>query len=125
MEIPTYSTKWDKIKLVSTFLMSGPDYEWLILVGIGGDGKSMATNEAINLWRMSLGEDMEDPESDIVHLPCYMDGSAHKVVLMKKGTQIVKTIIHTNLWGPEWEFMAQEWGAKVAKFVRGNEPRTA
>ena len=124
MEIPVYSTKWDKIKLVSTYLMSGSDYGWLFLVGTGGDGKSMATNEAINLWRMSLGEDVEDTASNIIHLPCYSDGSAHKIVLMKKDTQIVKTIVHINGWSPEWEFMAQEWGAKVAKFVRGNEPRS-
>jgi hypothetical protein len=41
---------------------------------------------------------------------------------MKKGEKIVKTIIHTNIWGSEMEFMAREWGAKVARFVRGNEP---
>ena len=60
MEIPVYSTKWDKINLVATHLMSGPTCGWLILVGPGGDGKSMATNEAIKLWRRSLGEDVEE-----------------------------------------------------------------
>jgi hypothetical protein len=120
-----YSTKSDKINVVSTFLMNGPDYGWLILQGGngGGEGKTMATHEAIKLWRRSLGENIDDPISDIVYLPCYNDGSAHKVVLMKKGTPIVKTIIQTNFWGPEWDFMAKEWDAKVVKFERGNEPR--
>ena len=119
-----YSTKWDKVNLVATYLMSGPGCGWLFLVGPGGDGKSMATNEAVTLWRKSLGEDVEDPtnDSDIVYLPCYNDGGAHKTVLMKKDTQIVKTIVHINGWTPEWEFMAKEWNAKVARFVRGNEP---
>ncbi len=119
--MPVYSNKSDKINLVSTFLMSGPDCGWLILVGGsgGGEGKSMATNEAITLWRRSLGEDVEDMHSDnIIQLPCYDDGTAHKVVLMKKGSPIVKTIIQTNFWGPEWEFMAKEWNAKVVWFVR-------
>ena len=120
-----YATKWDKINLVATFLMSGPNCGWLFLVGGngGGEGKTMATNEAVTLWRRSLGEDIEDPISDIVYLPCYNGGSAHKVVLMKRGTPIVKTIIQTNFWGPEWNFMAKEWDAKVVKFERGNEPR--
>lgn len=123
MELPVYSTKWDKVNLVATYLMSGPDYGWLFLVGPGGDGKSMATNEAIMLWRRSLGEDVEDPISDnIVYLPCHRDGTEHKVVLMKKGTQIVKTIVHINCWSQAWEFMAKEWNAQVARFVRGNEP---
>lgn len=117
MEMPVYSTKADKVNLVSTFLMSGPDYGWLILVGIGGDGKTMATHEAVDLWRLSLGEDIKAPDSDIISLHC--DGTVHKLVLMKKGTPIVKTIIHTNLWGPEWEFMAKEWNAKVVRFERG------
>ena len=122
--LPICSTKWDKIKLVATHLMSGPECGWLFLVGVGGDGKSMATNEAINLWRMSLGEDIEDPtsDSDIVRLRCYNDTTAHKVVLMKKDTQTVKTIVQINGWCPEWEFMAKEWNAKVVRFVRGNEP---
>ena len=121
MEMPVYSTKSDKINLVSTFLMSGPDYGWLILVGGsgGGEGQTMATHEAIKLWRKSLGEDVQDIHSEnIIQLPCYDDGSAHKVVLMKKGSPIVKTIIQTNFWGPEWEFMAKEWNAKVVWFVR-------
>ena len=121
-----YSTKWEKINLVTTFLMSGPDCGWLILVGGngGGEGKTMATNEAITLWRRSLGEDVEDVHSDnIIHLPCYNDGTAHKVVLMKKGTPIVKTIIQTNVWGPEWEFMAKEWNAKVVRFQLPHELR--
>lgn len=116
--MPVYSSKCDKINLVSTFLMSGPDYGWLILVGGrgGGEGKTMATNEAITLWRGSLGED-----ENIIQLPCYDDGSAHKVVLMKKGSPIVKTIIQTNFWGPDWEFMAKEWDAKVVRFERGSD----
>jgi hypothetical protein len=122
MEMPVYSTKWEKINLVSTFLMNGPPCGWLFLVGTGGDGKSMATNEAVRLWRMSLGEDIEDPISDIVYLPCNNDGTAHKTVLMKKGeSPVVKTIVHINVWTREWEFMALEWDAKVARFVRGNE----
>ena len=117
-----YSTKWEKINLVSTFLMNGPPCGWLFLVGTGGDGKSMATNEAVRLWRMSLGEDIEDPISDIVYLPCNNDRTAHKTVLMKKGeSPVVKTIVHINVWTREWEFMALEWDAKVARFVRGNE----
>ena len=128
MEIPEYSTKWDKINLVVSHLMSGPDCGWLILVGTGGDGKSMATNEAIKLWRRSLGEDVELyphgnlDSSEIVYLDSHPDGSTHKIVLMKRGKKIVKTIVHTNIWGSELEFMAKEWGAKVARFVRGNEP---
>ena len=121
--MPIYSTKWDKINLVTTFLMS-PDYGWLFLLGSGGDGKTMATNEAVKLWRMSLGENVEDPisDSDIVYIPCYNDATAHKTVLMNRGTQILKTIVHINGWTPEWEFMAKEWNAKVVRFVRGNEP---
>lgn len=123
MQLPTYSSKWDKVNLVATFLMSGPPCGWLFLVGSGGDGKSMATNEAVTLWRKSLGEDIEDPISDIVSLPCYRDGTEHKVVLMKKGeSHVVKTIVHINCWTHEWEFMAMEWGAEVARFVRGDEP---
>ena len=126
MDIPVYSTKWEKINLVATFLMSGPECGWLFLIGHGGDGKSMATREAMRLWRMSLGEDVdEDPDgnySDIVRLPYYNNGSEHKLVLMKKGSNIVKTIVHINGWSVEWAFMALEWGAKVARFVRGNEP---
>lgn len=122
MELPVYSTKWDKVNLVATFLMSGPECGWLFLVGPGGDGKSMATNEAVRLWRKSLCEDVEDEYSNIISLPCYNDGGAHKIVLMKRGTQIVKTIVHVLCWTPEWEFMAKEWDAKVARFVRGNEP---
>jgi len=123
MEIPIYLTKWDKINLVTTFLMSGPSSGWLFLLGSGGDGKTMATNEAVRLWRMSLGEDVEDlnseSDSDIVYLPCYNNATEHKTVLMKRGTQIVKTIVHINGWGPEWEFMAKEWNAKVVRFQRG------
>ena len=122
MEIPVYSTKSDKINLVSTFLTNGPPCGWLFLVGTGGDGKTMATNEAVRLWRMSLGEDPEDPISDIVYLPCHNDGNANKKVLMKKGeSPVVKTIVHINIWTREWEFMALEWDAKVARFLRGNE----
>jgi hypothetical protein len=41
---------------------------------------------------------------------------------MKKGeSPVVKTIVHINAWTREWEFMALEWDAKVARFVRGNE----
>lgn len=123
MELPVYSTKWEKINLVATFLMSGPPYGWLFLVGSGGDGKSMATNEAVTLWRKSLGEDTEGPISDIVYLPCCNDGTEHKTVLMKKGeSPVVKTIVHINTWTQEWEFMAVEWNATVARFMRGNEP---
>ena len=120
-----YSTKWDKINLVTTFLMNGPPCGWLFLVGTGGDGKSMATNEAVRLWKMSLGEDIDDPISDIVYLPCNNDGTANtKTLLMKKGeSPVVKTIVHINIWTREWEFMAKEWDAKVARFERGNEPR--
>ena len=124
MDIPVYSTKWDKINLVTTFLMNGPTCGWLFLVGPGGDGKSMATDEAVKLWRKSLGEDPEDleePPSDIIDLPCHRDGSEHKRVLMKKDSLVVKTIVHINGWSPAWEFMAAEWGANVAKFERGNE----
>lgn len=120
-----YSTKWEKINLVTTFLMSGPDCGWLFLIGGsgGGEGKTMATNEAITLWRRSMGEDVTDVNSDnIIYLPCYNDTTAQKIVLMKKGTQIVKTIIQTSLWGPEWAFMAKEWNAKVVQFKRGDEP---
>ena len=124
MNIPVYSTKWDKINLVATFLMSGPSCGWLFLLGPGGDGKSMATNEAITLWRRSLGEDVEDLHSDIIELPSHRDGSEHKMVLMKKDSAIVKTIVHINAWSPAWEFMAAEWGATVARFERGNEERT-
>ena len=128
MELPVLRTKWDKINCVVSHLMSGPDCGWLILVGPGGDGKSMATNEAIKLWRRSLGEDVElypngkTDYSDIVYLDCHPDGSTHKIVLMKKDEKIVKTIVHANVWGPELEFMAKEWGARVVKFERGNEP---
>ncbi len=158
MELPVLTTKWDKINLVVSHLMSGPDCGWLILVGSGGDGKSMATNEAVKLWRRSLGEDVDlypsckysgalkvngddsapanklmqantlfgmwkkPANSAIVNLDSHTDGSTVKFVLMKKGEKIVKTIIHTNTWGPELEFMAKEWGAKVARFERGNEP---
>jgi hypothetical protein len=166
MESPILTTKWDKINLVVSHLMSGPDCGWLILVGTGGDGKSMATNEAVKLWRRSLGEDVdlypsceysgvlkgkgdesgkhegEEKEftkkfmrtntlfsmwkkpanSEIVYLDSHTDGSIVKIVLMKKGEKIVKTIIHANTWGPELEFMAKEWGAKVARFERGTEP---
>jgi hypothetical protein len=122
MQIPVYSTKWDKINLVTTFLMSGPPCGWLFLIGSGGDGKSMATNEAITLWRRSLGEDIEDPISDIVYLPSYVDGAGHKIVLMKKGEiPVVKTIVHVLGWSQEWHFMATEWGASIARFERGNE----
>jgi hypothetical protein len=121
MEIPVYSTKWDKINAVTTFLMSGPSCGWLFLVGSGGNGKSMATNEAITLWRRSMGEDVEDITSDIIYLPCHNDGTAHKMVLMKKNSTIVKTIVHVVCWTEGWEFMAKEWGASVARFQRGNE----
>ncbi len=128
MELPVLTTKWDKINFVVTHLMSGPDCGWLILVGAGGDGKSMATNEAVKLWRRSLGEDVDlYPHgnyefSEIVYLDTHSDGSTVKIVLMKKGEKVVKTIVHTNTWGPEMEFMAKEWGAKVARFERGTEP---
>jgi hypothetical protein len=121
MDIPVYSTKSDKINVVSTFLMDGPECGWLFLVGPGGDGKSMATNEAIKLWRRSLGENPEEPRTKIIELPCFRDGIAYKMVLMKKNSTIVKTIVHVNDWTPAWEFMATEWNATVAKFVRGNE----
>jgi hypothetical protein len=123
MNIPIYSTKWDKINLVATFLMNGSSCDWLFLIGPGGDGKSMATNEAIKLWRRSLGEYVDDPcaETDIIELPCHRNGTEHKMVLMKKETTTVKTIVHINDWTPAWEFMANEWGAEVARFQRGNE----
>lgn len=123
-----YKTKWDKINCVVSHLMSGPDCGWLILIGTGGDGKTMATNEAIKLWRRSLGEDVDlyptghAQFSEIVYLDCDNNGSTHKLVLMKKGTKLVKTIVHSNIWGPEMEFMAKEWNATVVKFERGNEP---
>jgi hypothetical protein len=128
MESPVLTTKWDKINLVVSHLMSGPDCGWLVLVGQGGDGKSMATNEAVKLWRRSLGEDVDlyphgnTDYSDIVYLDSHTDGSTVKIVLMKKGEKIVKTIVHANTWCPELEFMAKEWGAKVARFERGTEP---
>ena len=118
-----YTTKWDKINLVTTFLLSGPPSGWLFLVGAaGGEGKSMATNEAITLWRKSLGEDVEDPcsESDIIRLPCNNDSNAFKIVLMKKDNTSVKTIVHINGWNPHWEFMASEWDAQVARFERSD-----
>ena len=126
MEMPVYSTQWEKINLVTTFLMSGPDCGWLILIGGsgGGEGKSMATNEAVKLWRRSLGEEVDlyphgnTDYSDIVKLDTPPDGTTVKIVLMKKGEKLVKTIIHTNLWGPEIEFMAKEWDAKVVQFKR-------
>jgi len=119
MEI--YKTKWEKINLVTTFLMSGPPSGWLFLVGVGGDGKSMATNEAITLWRRSLGEDVDDPFSEnIIRLPCNNDSNAFKIVLMKKDSTIVKTIVHVNNWNPHWEFMASEWDAQVARFERSD-----
>ena len=123
MEIPVYSTKWDKINHVVTFLMSGPSCGWLFLVGPGGDGKSMATNEAVKLWRRSLGEDVDDPcaATNIIELPCHRNGTEHKIVLLKKDSSIMKTIVHINSWTPAWEFMANEWGATVARFQRGNE----
>lgn len=126
--MPVYSTKWDKINLVATHLMSGPDCGWLFLVGTGGgEGKTMASWEALKLWRMSLGEDVNDPitDSQIVMLRSYSDGEGHKMVLMKKDTPqpVVKTIVHINGWTPAWEFMAKEWNATVVRFERGNEPR--
>ena len=129
MEIPVYSTKWDKINLVATYLMSGPDCGWLFLVGPGGDGKSMATYEATKLWRRSLGEDLDDPSSElesdnILYLPCHRTDNSHKIVLMKKGFPIVKTIVHLWELTPEWIFMAAEWNAKVVRFERGNEPQS-
>jgi hypothetical protein len=142
MEMPVYSTQWEKINLVTTFLMSGPDCGWLILIGGsgGGEGKSMATNEAVKLWRRSLGEEVDlyphgnTDYSGIVQLDTPPDSPPHgtsdtattvKIVLMKKGEKLVKTIIHTNTWGPEMEFMAKEWDAKVVQFKRGDEPSSA
>jgi hypothetical protein len=164
MELPVLTTKWDKINLVATHLMSGPNCGWLILVGAGGDGKSMATNEAVKLWRRSLGDDVDlypsckysgllkgngdengknqeneftkkfmqpstlfgmwkkPVNSAIVYLDSHTGGSTVKIVLMKKGENVVKTIVHTNTWGPEMEFMAKEWDAKVVRFERGTEP---
>ena len=115
MEIPVVSTKSDKINLVSTFLTSGSDCGWLFLVGAGGDGKTMATNEAIELWKSSLGE------NDVVSIPIVRDDTAYKIVLMKRSAPTVKTIVHVLDWSPAWEFMALEWGAKVARFQRGSE----
>jgi len=126
MEIPVYSTKADKINLVANYLMNTTDNGWLFLIGSGGNGKSMATGEAINMWRRSLGEDDKDDFNDsmIVSLPfsCFPEGNAiYKTMLLKKGSSIVKTIVHVCIWGPEWEFMAKEWDATVARFERGTE----
>lgn len=127
MEIPVYSTKADKINLIANFLMNNTEYGWLFLIGSGGNGKTMATGEAINMWRRSLGEDDKDDINDsmIVGLPCssFPDGNAiYKTMLVKKGSSIVKTIVHVASWGPEWEFMAQEWNGIIARFERGTEP---
>jgi len=126
MDLPVYSTKLDKVNLIANYLMSESEPRWLFLVGAGGDGKSMATGEAIKIWRRSLGEDDKDDlnDSKISVLPCYPDGNAvYKAMLIKRGSSNVKTIVHVLTWGPEWEFMALEWGAKVVRFERGTEPR--
>ena len=128
--ISVYSNKTDKINLVANYLMNGSD--WLLLVGSGGDGKTMATREAIKLWKRSMDEEdpvsdtddpnnNEDPVGNIVYLPCYGNGTAHKIMLMKKGDTIVKTIVHINSLSPEWEFVSKEWNAAVSRFERGNE----
>jgi len=82
----------------------------------------MAANEGIMRWRKSLGEDPESPfsTSDIIRLPCNNDSNAQKLVLMKKDSTIVKTIVHVNNWNPHWEFMASEWDAQVARFERSD-----
>jgi len=126
MEIPVYSTKADKINLVANYLMNDTEHGWLFLIGSGGNGKTMATGEAVNMWRRSLGEDDKDDVSNsmIVSLPhsSFPDGNAiYKTMLIKKGSSIVKTIVHVFSWEPEWEFMAKEWNAIVARFERGTE----
>jgi len=122
MEI--YKTKSDKVDVVANFLINGPPCGWLFLVGMncGGEGKTMAANEGIMRWRKSLGEDPESPfsTSDIIRLPCNNDTSAPKLVLMKKNSTIVKTIIQVNGLHPHWEFMASEWDAQVVGFERSD-----
>ena len=118
MEIPVYSTKEAKVNLVANYLMDETDCGWLILIGSGGNGKSMATGEAISLWKTSLGEDGE-----IIELSSCDGGFAgYKTMLMKRGSTTVKTILHVYLWCSEWEFVAKEWNATVARFERGDEP---
>jgi hypothetical protein len=111
-----YTTKTDKVNLVANFLMNGPPCGWLFLVGMnaGGEGKTMATGEAIELCKKSFGEE------SIIRLPCNNDSNAQKLVLMKKDSTIVKTIVHVNNWNPHWEFMASEWDAQVARFERSD-----
>ena len=119
MKIPVYSTKLDKVNVVAKHLMGNTYGEWLFIVGSGGNGKTMATYEAIELWKKSFGDDGE-----IISVPLYAGGTAgNKLMLLKKGSSAVKTIVHLYTWGPEWEFMAKEWNATVVEFERGNEPR--
>lgn len=117
MKIPVYSTKLDKVNVVANHLMGNTYSKWLFLVGSGGNGKTMATHEAIELWKKSLGDDGE-----IISIPYEAGTAGYKVMLMKKGSSAVKTIVHLYMWGPEWEFMAKEWNATVVEFQRGNEP---
>ena len=119
MNIPVYSTKLEKVNVVASHLMGNTYGEWLFLVGSGGNGKTMATYEGIELWKKSLGE-----EGEIISVPLYAGGTAgNKIMLMKRGSHTVKTIVHVYKWSQEWEFMAKEWNATVAEFERGNEPR--
>ena len=111
-----YKTKAAKVDVVANFLINGPPCGWLFLVGMncGGEGKTMATGEAIELCKKSFGEE------SIIRLPCNNDSNAQKLVLMKKDSTIVKTIVHVNNWNPHWEFMASEWDAQVARFERSD-----
>jgi len=111
MEIPIVHEWAQKIKTVYDFLIE--DGTMLFIVGLqGGEGKRVATNEAVRRWKMDVGE------NNIRQLNIFKAGLEHKETYINMDTGKLKIIVHTNSWNEHWVAMAHEWGAHTVIFRR-------
>jgi hypothetical protein len=111
MEIPIVHEWAHKIKTVYDFLKE--DNTMLFIIGLqGGEGKTLATNEAVRRWKMDVGE------NNIREINIFNAGLEHKETYMNMVTGKIKIIVHINSWNEHWVAMAREWGANTVIFRR-------
>lgn len=114
MHVPIVYGKEEKTKAVYDFLVD-PTKNVLILAGLqgGGEGKTVATNEAVHRWMATIGEENVKPLRI-----CEGSGEGHKQSYLDLRTWTVKIIIHTNTWDEKWIELGQEIGAQAYLFRR-------
>lgn len=117
MHVPIVYGKEEKTKAVYDFLVD-PTKNVLILAGIqgGGEGKTVATNEAVHQWMATIGGENVKPLRI-----CEGSGEGHKQSYLDLRTWTVKIIIHTNTWDEKWIELGQEIGAQAYLFRRVHE----